>query len=220
MNNDDLPTNNRFTRFRKYYQPLEPLINKPKNRIYTAIIFSFLAISLFGWYAIKPTIQTIITLRREIADKTEVNDKLEQKITTLIAAQAAYQEIQSQISIIDEAIPPNPEALDAVFQIRNLVNNTSATTSALTSSGVPFTIPKSTTPTTNNANNFVPFSLSTTVAGTYGSLENILSNLNNFRRMVVVDNFSMTPTSTEVKTASGSAGNLNMTLQLRSFYMQ
>jgi hypothetical protein len=220
MTNDDLPTNNRFTRFRKYYKPLEPLINKPKNRIYTAIIFSFLAISLFGWFAIKPTIQTILILRREIADKTEVNNRLEQKITTLIAAQAAYQEVQSQISVIDDAIPAYPNALDAVYQIRNLVNDTTATMSSLTSSGVPFTITKDPKITTNNINNFIAFNLSTAVSGSYNSLENILANLDNFRRMVVVDTFSISPTSTAVKTASGSAEGLNMSLQLRSFYMQ
>ncbi len=53
-------------RFRRYYQRLGPFLTKQKNSQSTAAIFSLLAVSLFGWYAVRPTVPTILSLRREI----------------------------------------------------------------------------------------------------------------------------------------------------------
>ena len=69
-----------YDRYKRYYLSMEPVLTKPVNQAYTAIIFSFLAVSLFGWYAIRPTVQTIVTLKREIADKTVLNKQMEDKI--------------------------------------------------------------------------------------------------------------------------------------------
>src|SRR4030042_3240810 len=122
--NENLPTQNKFSRFRRYYTAIEPILDKPRTRIYTAVIFSFLAISLFGWYAIKPTVQTIITLRKEIAEKTILNQQMEEKIASLIEAQNQYQAIHPQLSLLKEAIPSNPEAIELVIQTKNLVQTT------------------------------------------------------------------------------------------------
>ena len=79
-------------RYRKYYHSLEPVLAKPRSKAYTTIVFSFLAVSLFGWYAIMPTIQTILFLQREIKDKTQLSTQMEDKIAALIEAQSYYQD--------------------------------------------------------------------------------------------------------------------------------
>src|SRR5437762_11759734 len=94
-----------YEKYRRYYQSLTPNLDKPENRAYTAIIFSFLVVSLFGWYAIRPTMQTIFTLKREIADNTEINIQMENKISALIEAQAGYQEVEPKIPIVNQALP-------------------------------------------------------------------------------------------------------------------
>src|SRR5689334_1508190 len=84
-------------RFKRFYQQLTPTLKKPKAQASTGAVFSFLAIALFALYAIRPTAQTIIYLRREIADKTVVNKQMEDKITALIEAQNTYESIQDRL---------------------------------------------------------------------------------------------------------------------------
>jgi len=86
-------------------------MKKPKMRASTTAVFSFLAISLFTWYAIRPTAQTIIFLRREISDKTALNEQMENKITALIESQDTYEKIKERLPIVQQALPPNPDGV-------------------------------------------------------------------------------------------------------------
>ena len=113
---------NELQKYHKYYKALEPKLNKPTSKAYTTIVFSFLVVSLFGWYAIRPTIQTIIYLQREIRDKTELSKKMEDKISALIEAQAYYQEIEPLLPVIDQALPSKPDAIPVLIQLRNLAS--------------------------------------------------------------------------------------------------
>ena len=212
-----LPTNNQFSRFRKYYTSIEPIWEKPKNRIYTAIIFSFLAISLFAWYAIRPTVQTILFLQKDIADKTIVNQKMEQKIAQLIEARANLDEIQPRIYLVREAIPENPDALDLSLQLRNLINSSDATMSSLTLGGIPLVSSDTKTKTGNNVSS-AEFHINTILMGGYPGLESVLDQMNIMRRMITVSmlNFSLTG---ETRFSAGSTViPINLTLKLNSYY--
>jgi cell division protein FtsB len=215
--NPNLPTNNQFSRFRKYYTSIEPIWEKPKNRIYTAIIFSFLAISLFAWYAIRPTVQTILFLQKDIADKTIVNQKMEQKIAQLIEARANLDEIQPRIYLVREAIPENPDALDLSLQLRNLINSSDATMSSLTLGGIPLVSSDTKTKTGNNVSS-AEFHINTILMGGYPGLESVLDQMNIMRRMITVSmlNFSLTG---ETRFSAGSTViPINLTLKLNSYY--
>src|SRR3972149_7715954 len=109
-------------RYRRYYQSIENITKRPNTHFYTTTIFSFLAVSLFGWYAIRPTIQTILFLQREIRDKTELNKKMEDKIAALIEAQAYYQEVEPLLPVLDESLPSQPDAIPLIMQLRNLAS--------------------------------------------------------------------------------------------------
>ncbi len=108
--------------FRKYYQPIGGIIEKPKHRVYTTTILSFLTVSLFAWYAIRPTLQTILSLRKEIKDNTQVNEQMETKITNLVEAQAIYQNLSTRIALLKEAIPPSPNIMPFIFELRTIAN--------------------------------------------------------------------------------------------------
>lgn len=207
-------------KFRKYFTALEPFIDKPKNRVYTAAVFSFLAISLFGWYAIRPTVKTILFLQKEIAEKTEINKKMENKIADLIEAQIKYQEIQNDLVQIEEAIPKSPESIDLALQLRNLVATTNASISAyslgseLPLVNTPDQIKK---PAINKDNhNNVPVSL--TVNGEYPTLEETLNKFNQLKRIVTVNSVSLAPSK---KSTSLLGENLlQLVMQIQSYYKQ
>jgi Tfp pilus assembly protein PilO len=193
------PSQESFKGFKRYYKPLEPLITKPQNRVYTATILSFLVISLFLWYAVKPTVQTIITLRREIKDNREISKQMEEKISTLVQAQAAYQSISQQLYILSEAVPRDPNPVNALISVRNLAEISGVTVTSLqvpevmlegataTQSGTPATASLPGDPQS------VKFTMS--VEGTYDNIKLFLSKLISMRRIITIQNLSIEPTT-------------------------
>lgn len=213
-------------RYRKYYQSLEPLMKKSNTQNYTAVIFSFLVISLFGLYAIRPTIQTILTLKREIQDKTDISKKMEDKITALIEAQAAYSQIEQSLPLIDEALPDTPDAIPLVIQIRNLGRISGVT---LTTVQMP-TVPLYREATPSAKSKTVPVSgkqqnlkFSITLVGPYTAVQAFLTGLQDLRRIVTIDDMTVTPDKTSQLSASDSATaegqQLMLTLNLVTYYL-
>lgn len=200
--------------YRRYYREIEKAAQKPATRTYTAAIFSFLAASLFLWYAILPTMRTVVFLRREIADKTIVRQKMEDKITSLIEAQAKFDEIQDSLPLINQAIPSLPEAVEVSVQLRNLAAVSQASISALAVSSISLLgqqATQSATATSPNATHEFPLAI--TVNGSYSALSAFLDGLLLMRRIVAIDAMGIS-----TSTVSDVVGPLQVTLQLRSFY--
>ncbi len=186
--------------FRRYSKPLEPLITKPQNRVYTATILSFLVVSLFLWYAIRPTIQTILSLRREIIDNTEVSKLMEEKISALVEAQAVYQEISADLPMLYEALPSKPEPMSALLTLRTLVSESGASISAINLPQVDLLNSESTS--SGQKPDDIPNTLLTIhVDGSYTNLKTFLNQVMNLRRIMSIQSLFIT-TSVESENSS------------------
>ena len=216
-------------RYKKYYQDLEPKLSKPSNKAYTTIVFSFLVVSLFGWYAIRPTIQTIIYLQREIKDKTELSKKMEDKISALIEAQAYFQEVEPLLPVIDQALPTKPDAIPLVIQLRNLASRSGT---LLKTTQLP-TVPllgqkmKPTTKTTDSkavttAVKVPTYDFSIAVQGTYPNVRTFLEGLTQMRRIVTIESVSIVPNKLESESTSSAIPGgrlLQLALRLKTYYL-
>ncbi len=212
-------------RYRRYYQSLEPMMEKPKTRLYSTIIFFFMVISLFGWYAIRPTINTILYLRREIADKTEVNKKMDDKINALIQAQSAYEAIEAKLPLLDEAIPKDPNVFPYVIRLRELAKETGATISATQVSSSPIAaevLPGNKKPAVSKP---TPLGISFTVSGTYMSVKQFLDGLSQLRRLGSIDSLTIEPGESKNQTVQGTQPSqaqpyLSVTARMHTFYWE
>lgn len=215
--------------FRKYYRPLEPILQKPKNRVYTATVLSFLTVSLFIWYAIRPTIQTILSLRREIRDSTAVNEQMETKIAALVEAQATYQDIVPRLGLIKEAVPETPDMVNLMVQLRNLANSVDATMSAANVVSIPLTIEKtksvsiaqpspspSPVPGTQKQDKNATSPVTVTIQGSYESMKQFIQGVYAMRRIVTIVDITMLPYGTDTNTKRGET--LTMTLKLNGYF--
>jgi Tfp pilus assembly protein PilO len=214
--NDTAPNVNQLHQFSKYYKSIGPMWEKPRNRMYSTVIFSFLAISLFGWYAIKPTIQTILFLRRDIADKISVNQKMEEKIASLIEARANLDEVQSELYLIREAIPQNPDSLDLVLQMKNLINTTSASISSLTIAGVP--VVQGETILKGNKGTSSEYTVDILLVGGYQALEKVLQGLNTMRRITTISTLNFALDNKDSGMVNMSEKMLKLSFRLKSYY--
>lgn len=212
-----------YERYKKYYLSLEPLFNKPANRAYTAVIFSFLAVSLFGWYAIRPTMQTIFMLKREISDKTEVDKEMEDKISALIEAQAAFENIQQSIPFLSQALPMYSDPIGALAQLRGVAADSGLQIVGVSIPPVPLQnpTPKINAPSVSKVAS-VPFLLS--VRGPYPNVKQFLINIGNLRRITQITDMTFTRNDLLSQTASPSGqqqvtGTLvQVDLKLNVFY--
>lgn len=204
------------SQYRRYYQKLEEFTQQPNNRMYTTTIFSFLAISLFAWYAIRPTVQTILFLRREIKDNQEVAKKMEEKISALVVAQSAYQQVASQVPLVSGALPKSPDVVSLVSQLRNLAAATNASLSAVQIPTVPLLgqdASQSATPQKGTGD----FSLTVTAAGPYTALQDFLKGIISMRRITSIELMSLVP-SRDGKSSPGASA-IQLTLKLKTYYL-
>lgn len=222
-------------RYKKYYQSLEPLLLSPKKRQFTTVIFSFLAISLFGWYAIRPTIQTILYLKRELKDKTKVNQQMEEKISALIEAQASYQNIETDLPLLTQALPNNPNIILLVSALRTLANESEASLSGIQAADIPILAGETPVSTQSAAatenpdqpvkpavpsgkNKTVEIPVSVTLSGPYFSITSFLDGLVNLRRIVSIESIGFS-SGTQDKTQSlAGSKSMQINLKLKTFY--
>lgn len=212
-------------RYKRYYQSIEQAASKPKTRAYTTAIFSFLAVSLFGWYAIRPTIQTILFLQREIEDNQLINAQMEEKIGKLIEAHATYQSVEADLPYITQALPPAPEVLTALGQIRNIAIIRGASISAITSSAAPLLSKEQTAPNKPSFTKGISsrkiknVQLSVVLVGTYDILQGIIEDILAMRRIISIDTVSFTPNrETEQQLMFGSIP-LKLVMKLNTHYI-
>jgi Tfp pilus assembly protein PilO len=205
-----------YEKFKRYYRSLEPLMERPKNRLYTAAVFSFLAIALFGWYAIRPTVQTIIYLQRDITDKSALDKQMEEKITNLVEAQSEYEEAKKLLPVLDDAIPDTPDAIDAISQIKNLVATTNATLSSVRITdvalvpGVPQ--PKAKQPEKSE------FLIALTVSGVYQEVESFIQSLVTMRRILTLEQINFVPVKETGGLSNPTGKIIKLTLQLKAYH--
>ncbi len=217
-----LPTTSQSveSRFRRYYRNLTPLLKRPKVRASTAAVFSFLAVSLFLWYAVRPTAQTIIYLQREIADKTVLNQQMEDKITALIEAQSTYETIKDRLPVLDQALPHAPDAVILARELRNIANVSQATISALQVPGVPLTTNDATPGANLSAQPALQdFTVTMVIEGSYQAVKTFLTSLLNLRRITSLRSISIRQTGVTATNSTGKPGDtLQLSIQLKSYY--
>lgn len=223
-----------YERYRRYYTAIEEMSSKPKNRLYAPTVFTFLVISLFGWYAIRPTIQTILYLKREISDKTELNKKMEDKITALIEAQASYSNVQNQLSLIPEAMPKTTSIISLVTQLKNLTSESGASLSAIQVPKIPLdaqtdmaigptpgalnsTKPKPKTIMPKTDTKLADFPLSLVITGPYQSIQTFLKGILQMRRIITVDTMTLSAAKEDNGDKLGRR-NVRLVLKVKSYY--
>jgi len=202
--------------YRKYYHSLEPMLVKPKTKQYSTVIFFMLTVALFGWYAIRPTIQTILALRREIVDKKALNIQMDEKINALVEAQSILEHVRPQLPVIGKSIPSNPGAVDIARQLTTLGQEVQASVSALQmgSTAILLTATGSALPSSIVKHTTIPLTLS--LEGPFPTLSSFMKGLLAMQRIITIDSISFSPNKSGVPQAG--INGIRLQLKLNAFY--
>lgn len=157
---------------------------KPALRAYLEIFLTLTAISLFGVFAIRPTIITIGKLLQEINAKEETLKTMNEKINNLNIAKDLYNRESDKIKLVDEAIPKQPEPDLLALQVEELAKTDSTFINTLTIEdtkilGTPL-------PDDDHA-----LGLSLNVSGSYQNLIKFADDIESLRRPIKYDGLTM-----------------------------
>jgi len=110
---------NILERFSKqaYLEKIFPYLKEKRTQKFATLSFTLLAIIVFGFFAINPTLVTIVSLRKELEDAKFVNQQLIDKTSNLRTLGEKYQELQNDLPLVNAAFPATPQGPLFIAQV-------------------------------------------------------------------------------------------------------
>lgn len=170
--------------------------NKQQVTAYLYIIFSLLALSFFGLFAIGPTITTISNLNKQYAQDQTALKELQDKNAALKLLGAQYVDIQPDLNLIENAIPQSPKVAELTRQLETLATQNNLVVQKL-DAGLMELFPG------KNANSPIfSFSFTINVAGSEKDINSFIGNIISMGRIIGIDKLTTGKQQNNTFTAS------------------
>lgn len=195
--------------YKRYVRNLSLMYQKRQDlKIFTELLLTLSVIVIFGLFAIRPTLITIVGLNKDIDSKRDVIAKLDAKIEAIINAQSLYDNNLEAIAIINQAVPQRPDPVAFSRQIEGLARRHNLEISGLNTEDVPLvggvsTVapPEGAVDPTATIDTFPPdasgYTFEINLSGEYRSMSNFLSEFENMRLVMFQDRLTMQITQVE-----------------------
>lgn len=173
----------------KYLEFL-PKFKEEKTQKFTTLVFTLLAFSFFGFFAINPTLSTIAALKKELSDNEFVNQKLDEKISNLSILNQKYDLLREDLSSITSIMPPNPNPTLLAGQIQAIAAENNVKLSSLQIFEIE--ISKNIRPdSTEDPKSYSKFIFSFGAKGSYTDLKKFLASFTDFQRIITIESISV-----------------------------
>lgn len=174
-----------MTKDKEITSTLMDFYNKPVARVSLELFLSILAVIFFALFAIKPTLETMTSLIKELEDKKELDLQLGQKIASLASVQSQYLASKNELVVLDEALPSSPELIKTLKIIEKVASETKLVITSLKISELPPEKPNQ----TSTSGKFVKKSYhsSVTVEGDYQSIREFVERIQLSRKVLVTE---------------------------------
>ena len=189
------------------YFPKLPYLNEDRSQKFFIIALTLLALSFFGFFAINPTVSTILKLRKEVSDSEFVHRELENKIKNLGILRKEYNSIQTDLPIITDAITLQPDAHILFAQIQAASQKSNVKIKKLQNFEVEI-LKNSKTP----SRKYYSYSFVVAGSGLFENISDFVSTITNMQRVIDIDIFSISSTLGQT--------NLEFNIQASAFFKQ
>lgn len=187
------------------YLTMLPHFSEVKTQKFTNIVLTLIALSLFGVFAINPTLSTIARLQKEIEDSEVISQKLEEKIAALDSLQQAYSRLENDVPIVFESIPKSPLVPLFIGQIQAVAKSSNIHVSQLRNSQVDLFGEN------GDSKKYYSYSFSLTGEGLYEDIIKFMENVISIQRIVNIDESSISREKSE-------GGSLRLNFQGVTYY--
>lgn len=182
------PDNIKYSRYFTYIKPIAKL---PIVRTYGSTIFTIAVIIVFIFFAIKPTIETIVVLQKKLANSTEILEKVNQKAKDLSLGKSNYEKLDKSIKTKIAAAIPDAANLKSIIQsLEQTAKSHQASVSALQIQPVVLE-----TKIDNKLGTLSEISFTFNTEGEYSKLISIVQDLKNSSRLISIDTLSLSKLS-------------------------
>lgn len=195
-------------RYFRYFTYIQPVTKIPIVRTYGATIFTLIMITIFIFFAIKPTVETILVLQKKLEDSRAVLQKVQQKAENLSLGKANYDNLAELFAQkVQPAIPDNINLSSLVLTLEGAALKHQASISALQIQ------PQSLQPKdTDKVGGMTEIEFTFNIEGNFTNLVSVLQDLKSSNRLVSIHSLSFN------KVADG--GSLIMSISGKAYYIK
>ncbi|MDD5147615.1 MAG: type 4a pilus biogenesis protein PilO [Candidatus Daviesbacteria bacterium] len=199
---------NKSTLYSRYFTYIKPITRLPIVKNYGSTILSLLVIMILIYFAIKPTVETILVLQKKIADADAVLQKVTQKANNLSLGKKNYDNLDQKIKDKISAAIPDSINLKSISQtLEQTTKNHEASVSALQIQ--PFAIE---TKIADKLGVLAEVKFTFNAEGNYNNLTALLQDLKTSNRLISIDSLSLSKTS--------DSKSLILSLSGKAFYLK
>ncbi len=170
----------------RYFTYIEPVLRSPIIKTYGTTIFTIIALIIFIFFAIKPTIETILVLQKKLENSQQVYKKITDKSESLTQARKNYQNLTPDTKTKISSAVPNKVDLKTVIQSLEataLLNQASISAIQVQ----PLTIDVETTK--NKSLSEISFTIN--IEGDYDNLLSFIRQLRATNRLITIESLAL-----------------------------
>lgn len=198
----------RSTLYSRYFTYIKPFTKFPIFKNYGPAIFTLLTTTILLFFAIKPTVETILVLQKKLANSDEVLQKVTQKANNLSLARKNYDNLDADIkNKITEAIPDTVNLKSIIQNLEQAAKTYEASISALQIQ--PLVIDSK---TDSQVGKLEQVSFTFNTEGNYQNLSTILQSIKTSSRLISIDSLSLSKT--------GDSNILIMSLSGKAYFLK
>lgn len=201
---------------KQYVQDLRRYYRMPAFQVSLTLVMSLFLMAIFVVFALRPTLLSIVNLKKTIDESKKVLQQLETKVSYLQKASSQLEKLKPLVPAINASTPtsgamysPLTLALEEIAYQTNVVLESESLGSTLLYSRIlsPFT------PSKNQKIIDLPVNMK--VSGTYPDVTGFLNKLLKMERIIAVDNITIT------KQAGTKTAAVNVTINIsgNAYYM-
>lgn len=184
-----------MTKQQQLLNTLNEFYQRPVAQASLELFLSISAVLFFAIFAIRPTLLTMSDLIKEIEDKRALDGRLDQKVAALASAQNELLSLQTRLPVLEQALPSDPELLEALSYLEKIASDQQLVIESLTLTTLPEGDKK--TPAPNQARQ--SYTLNFTIRGDYVTIKNYLDEVLNVRRAFIIESVAFNTTDTRGK---------------------
>ncbi|MBI2019299.1 type 4a pilus biogenesis protein PilO [Candidatus Daviesbacteria bacterium] len=200
--------NNKSNIYSRYFTYVRPITRLPVVKNYGPAIFTLITASVLIFFAIKPTIETILVLQKKLADQEQTLQKLTDKVNNLSLGKKNYDDLDPSIKQAIVAFIPDAVSLKSLTQnLEESAQRHEASISALQIEPIVIDIKKNLNPGSLAETSFI-----FNTEGDYKNLIALLQELKRSSRLISIDSLSMSKASED--------NSIIMSLKGKAYYLK
>ncbi len=194
--------------YSRYFTYIKPIGKLPIVKNYGPTIFTLLTMTLLIFFALKPTVETILVLRKKLANQEEVLQKVTRKANNLSLGKRNFDNLDPVMKEkISAAIPDKVNLKSLIESLEKTARIYEASVSALQIQ--PFIIEER---IENKLGSLTEVSFTFNVEGEYENLTALLQDLKSSGRLISIENLSLSKAS--------ETENLIMSLSGKAYHLK